>query len=446
MQNILLLRQTFSSLKNSVFLRNVFIIMSGTGIAQLLGLCMSPIISRLYTPDDFGMFGNFNAVFMVIAAGATLDYGQAIMLPEKRYDALHLFYVSCAATCFMSFFCSIICIFFPTFVLSLIKSDSLWLLPLLIFAVLVTGMNISLQSWAIRIKSFKHTSGSNVARSISNNSSQVMFGFLKYGPFGLIISNIIGDAMGSINVLFLFLKDTKSSFKTIRFRKLLSMAKSYYDFPLYSASQNMINAVSAGVPVILLTHFFSVSIAGYYAFSIRIMRKPMSLITGSIRQVLFQRACEIKQSNKTICSLYVKSTVGLFLLGLIPSLLLVLWGPYLYSLVFGEQWLNAGHYARWIILWMLFVFCNVPAVLFARIIRIQHVIFIYDLGLLAARVMTLIIGGFYLTAIECVAVYSILGAVMNSFLIALVGYKIMKNEGKLSLDYLKSFMNNIRTD
>ena len=74
-------------LRKSSFVKNVFVVMSGTAVAQALGFAMSPIISRLFSPSDFGTFGTFNSIATIIGAGATLQYTQAIMLPKEKEDA-----------------------------------------------------------------------------------------------------------------------------------------------------------------------------------------------------------------------------------------------------------------------------------------------------------------------------------------------------------------------
>lgn len=73
-----------SKLPHSSFVRNSLIVMSGSALAQVLGYALSIIISRLYTPAEFGVYGAFSAVLGVIAAGITLDYSLAIMLPKEK--------------------------------------------------------------------------------------------------------------------------------------------------------------------------------------------------------------------------------------------------------------------------------------------------------------------------------------------------------------------------
>ncbi len=429
---ILLLQNGFARLKNSAFVKNVIIVMSGTALAQIIGFALVPVISRLFTPADFGVFGSFNAVVGVISAGITMEYSQAIMLPKEKNDALNLFFISCFSTIIISFLCMLVCLMAPSYMLELMKAPGVWMLALLVFTILITGFNVTLQAWCVRAKAFKHTSVSQVIRSISSNGMQVGFGFFKTGPIGLIVSTILADLLASINLLHVFLSDSRKKAHEISWVRMKELAKEYHDFPMYSASQNLINALSSGLPVLLLTHFFSITVAGSYAFGVRLLSAPMGLLTRALRQVLFQKASETQHNGRNLLPLYTKTTFGLFAVGIFPALILIIWAPHIFALILGPQWYTAGEYARGLMVWMLFVFCNVPAVLFARIIRMQRTVFFYDLVLLAARISILAVGGLYLTALQTINLFSILGAVMNFFLIILVGYNIMKKEGGIT--------------
>lgn len=398
--------------------------MSGTALAQIIGFGLMPIISRLFTPADFGVFGSFNAVVGVIAAGVTLDYSQAIMLPKEKSDALHLLFIALISTVIITLLCALACLIAPASIMELIKAPNTWILALLVFAIAITGINISLQSWCVRVKAFKHTSASQVIRSLSSNGMQVGFGFLKTGPVGLIISGILADLFASIILFRIFLFDLKQSVQQIKLSRIKELAREYRDFPMYSASQNVINALSSGLPVLLLTYYFGIVVAGAYAFGLRLLATPMGLVTRALRQVLFQKASETQHQGGSLISLYVKVTISLFALGILPTIILIIWSPEIFSFIFGVQWHTAGIYARWLILWMLFVFCNIPAVLFARLIRIQKTVFFYDMVLLAARASILVIGGIYFTALQSIALFSLVGAIMNFLLIILVGFSV----------------------
>jgi O-antigen/teichoic acid export membrane protein len=426
-----------SRLRSSQFVKNILIVMTGSAVAQAIGFALTPVISRLYNPADFGIFGSFSAVSGVIAAAVTLEYSRALMLPKKDDDAINVFVVSCLSTFIIAFMCLAICLIFSAFVNGLMKTDGIWALILLATATLIFGLNQSCQAWCVRVKAFKHTSASQVIRSVSSNSAQIGFGLLKSGSPGLIVSSILADLLAGINLMRVLIPDLLALRHAVRWERMKQLAAEYRDFPLYSASQGVINAVSAGLPVLLLNHFFGIAVAGAYAFGMRILHAPMSFVLTALRQVLFQKAAETQHQGRLLSPLYIKITAGLFGIALLPSMVLLIWAPPIFTWVFGSQWQTAGIFARSLVLWMLFVFCNVPAVLFARLIRIQRAVFFYDLLLLAARVTTLILGGLYLTASHTVMLFAVVGAVMNFILIVLVGYAVMKKESRLSWNHMR---------
>ncbi|MBC7364166.1 MAG: oligosaccharide flippase family protein [Candidatus Aminicenantes bacterium] len=434
------IKNAIKKLRNSTFLKNILIVMSGTAVAQSISYALSPIISRLFTPEDFGVFGSFSAVAGIVGALITLDYSQASMLPKEKAEAINLYVLSLISTSLISFVVFSVSLIMPSLFHNLTKTSGFWLLILFVLALLITGINNASQSWAVRSKAFKRTSASQIFRSIGSGSSRVLFGVFKTGAIGLIISNVLANIIASINLIQVVIPDLISLRNHISLNKIKLLAKEYIDFPLYSASQNFINAISSGLPVLLISKFYGLAAAGAYAFGISILHAPMSLVLTALRQVLFQKACEFHQEGKGLTLLYIRTVLVLFSLAIIPSLILVIWAPQIFSFIFGARWYLAGVLARSLIIWLAFAFCNLPAVIFARIIRIQRFVFFYDLALLATRALTLILGGIYLKLIHTVMIFAFVGATMNVFLIFLVGYKISKKEGNNDSSLFKNLL------
>lgn len=407
--------------------------MTGTAVAQVIGFSLTPIISRLFSPSDFGVFGTFSSVATIIAAGVTLQYTQAIMLPKEKGDALHLFVVSCLCTFTVALLCLICCVVAPEVLNGLMKTNGVWALGLLIAATIISGLNQSCQAWCVRVKAFKHTSASQVIRSLSSNGSQIGLGYLKAGSVGLIVSSIAADFLATLNLARIMFKDLKKLHRELHWKRIGQMAVEYRDFPMYSASMNVINSLSLGLPVLLLTQFYGIAVAGAYAFAMRILSVPMGFVLNALRQVLFQKAAEVHNDGDKLMPLYVKITLGLFAMTLIPSLVIYIWAPQLFAWVFGVKWYMAGEFARSLVLWLMFMFCNLPAVLFARIIRIQQKLFVFDIIVLTARAVALYVGGMYLSAVDTIFLISVVGAVMNIIIISVVGFILMKEEGVTEL-------------
>ena len=121
----------FKALKNSDFIKNVLVVMSGTTLAQALGFALSPIISRIYSPADFGVFGSFTAIVSVIAVGMTLEYSQALILPKEQ-DALWPVRHFLSVESLDGGLCLIGCLVAPGFLLNSMRASNAWILVLLV--------------------------------------------------------------------------------------------------------------------------------------------------------------------------------------------------------------------------------------------------------------------------------------------------------------------------
>lgn len=424
------LNEILAGLIKSPFVKNLLVVMSGTVAGQIIGFLLIPVVSRLYSPSDFGIFGSFDAIMMVIIAGVTLDYTQALMLPKENNDAINLFVLSCISAVLISILCLAVCLFAPVFILGLMKTRNAWILVLLVMYALVIGLNQACQAWCIRVKAFKQTSASQVIRSLSLKGTQIVFGCFRGGAAGLIVGNVLADILASLNLIRVVIPDVLIFRNRIRWDRIKQLAKDYRDFPMYSASQGVINALSSGLPVLLLSHFYGLAIAGAYAFGMIILQAPTGFLLRALRQVLFQKASETHNYGDRLTPIFMKTTLALFALAFLPALILFLWGPQLFTWIFGYEWRTAGELARRLTPLMIFISCSLPAVIFAKIVRMQRFVFFYDLCLLAARVLALVFGGMYLGFLPTVMLFALVSAAMSAVLIFRVGYVVMKNEGR----------------
>ena len=81
-------------LSKSEFLNNVSTQMLGTGIAQLLPLLVMPILTRLYSEQEFAIYTTFLAYSAVLIVAAGGRYHIAILLPKNQDDAYKVFRLS----------------------------------------------------------------------------------------------------------------------------------------------------------------------------------------------------------------------------------------------------------------------------------------------------------------------------------------------------------------
>ncbi len=419
---------SFKRLRQRGFLANVMVVMTSTGLAQLLTVLFSPVLSRLYGPGDFGLYGTFLSLVGVLSAAVTLQYSEALMLPHKDDEAVGLFWAATLSAVGITALASLSWILFPSWWLALLGVPQLkvwmWLVPV---AALVTGLNQTLTAWCARRKAFKRSAAAQVARSLTANSGQTSAGALGWGPSGLIGGGLLGDFLANLGLFWWVMREDGALLREgANKEQVLVAARDHKDFALYSTPQNVMNAVSQGAPIILLIHYFGASIGGLYAFAIRVLQLPMNFVLTSVRQVLFQRLSEVQNHGGDLRGLFLETTTMLLGLSVVPAGLGFILAPWLFGVVFGREWLVAGEYARWLLIWLVPGFCNMPAVLAGRILRQQRNLLFFDMALLISRVSVLVAGGLYFTPLQTIISFSVVGAVFNTFLILFI-WRLLKN-------------------
>ena len=108
---------------------------------------------------------------------------------------------------------------------------------------------------------------------------------------------------------------------------------------------------------------------------------------------------------------------------------MILFGPFLFSLVFGSDWFMAGEYARWIALWVYFMFINQPSVRSLPVLSAQAFHLKFTTVTLIVRVLALSAGYYFFNDdLLAVAFFGVSGAILNVILILLT-LRISKRKG-----------------
>lgn len=411
------------------FKANVLTFMTGTAIAQLITVAVSPILTRLFDPEAFGAFGVYISLVSIATSISTLRYEQALMLPKDTEDSVGLFWASILSVCIISGISLVCCtvLFKQILVIFKIQKLSWWILTLPV-SIFLSGVYLTLNSWSTRQKNFRRASISQVVRSAAVSGVQISSGIMKAGSGGLVGGAVAGYCFATAALGWQVKRDDEQILKKfLCWRKIKQISKQYRDFPIFSSTQNFLNAISQNIPLLLLAKFFGPAIAGFYALGVRVLQVPMSFISKSMRQVLFQKTSELYNRGGDTYVLFKRATISLLAVVGIPALVFILFGPKIFYFVLGEKWVIAGDYARWLTLWLCIGFVNVPAIIFYQVLRKQKALFIQDFLLLIFRLGALLLGGMVLKdPLKTVIIYSLVGAAFNLFFIINIA-RILKN-------------------
>lgn len=328
------------------FVFHVVTLMTGTALAQGITAAAIPILSRFYTPENFGILSIFVGISSIIAVWSALRYELAIVIPEKQEDATALVKLSFSIVIIISFLSLIVIIIMGKEIVKLFNLPYIdpWLkfLPLCIFSV---GFYNVLYYWCSRNKRFDKISISKIFQSIVTVFSQLMSYLLfKVGVGGLIAGTIIGQVSG-VGILLPQLRGMRH-WNSTSSRPRTKVATRYSDFPKFSSLGAFFDMAAAQIPLIALPILFSPHIGGLYAFADRLLRAPAGLVGTSIAQVFYQRLAQLKSDHNKRKRLIFSTWKYLFLLGVGPMLVVFLFGPRIFAFFLGANWQEAGQYAQ----------------------------------------------------------------------------------------------------
>lgn len=377
----------------SKFAKNITLIAGGTAFAQALSIIFSPIITRIYPPEQYGVLTVYTAVLGLLAISASFDYQKAIPIADDEENAINLLVLSIIFLLATTFVIIILLILFGDYFFNLFDSNVLiaykYLIP---FGIFFVGTYDIILQWGFRDRNYKVITRTKISQSVSSNIAKVVLGLMKIGPIGLILGVIIGQSAGIASLANPLIKK-KRILSSISLYKLKFVLKRYKNFPLYSAPSNYVYTAGSNLPVVFLTALFGSAVTGLFGLANGIIRLPMDLIGNSVAQVFYSEAANIGKSNpQEIKNLAVKLIKKLAVIALVPLIILLLFGPWLFTFAFGAKWYDAGIYARILSVMVYFHFIIMPigrilevferqrAGLFFNIIRLIMVLSVFSIS------------------------------------------------------------------
>lgn len=352
------MRSLIKTIKEREFLKFFLMFFSGTLLAQIVTISLSPILTRIYTPEDFGVYGVYISIVSLLIVFITGRYEYAINSTENEEDAISVFRIVNYLSFFSAGFIFILIVLIGDSIIVYfdLNVDKL-LLYFIPFTLLLMGLLQGSTYYLNRHKKFDVLSKSKIYQSFSNGTFSLMAGLMSFGPTGLVIANIVGIFTSH---LYQRVKDVYGiEFKLDRIRLKRNLLK-YRHYPLYNAPSALFDNIAIQAPVFILLKFFSESVVGFYSLTLRVIGMPLSLVSTSISQVFLSKVSELHRNNKSYKAIIIKLAKYLALIGLVPFMIISFFGPSLFSLLFGANWFVAGEYAQILIIGYFFKFIVSP--------------------------------------------------------------------------------------
>ncbi|PLX08951.1 MAG: hypothetical protein C0596_03825 [Marinilabiliales bacterium] len=390
----------------SEFSKNFFTLFKGTVIAQIIPMALMPVLTRIYTPEDFGILELFISVATILGSIANLRYELSIVLPDKKEDAWNIMGFGFIIALIFSIVSMLVFGIFAGEIADLLNNSKIkfWLyfVPL---AVLLQGLFNMLSYYNTREKLFKSISYASVSRSVFRTLGQLGLGILKKSPAGLII----GQLLGLIASLFPLSRKIKFKlfFKKINWKNMKAQAHRYRDFPRFTMPSTLANSISVNMTSMLISALYKITNVGYYSLANRILGIPSALIGSSMTNVYYKEAHDQRKKFGNATEIFWSTFKKLLVLSIPLVIVILSIGEWLFAFVFGEEWRVAGTYAKILIPLIAIRFIVAPLSVSLSVFERQKISLLWQLGLLIISIIIF-------------AISATLGWEIESFLILMV--------------------------
>ncbi len=411
-------------------LRSVGVLAAGTAASQLIAFAVAPLLGRLYLPVDFGLLGVFVSVASMAAVVVTLRLDLAVVVPESDDVAMDVIGVGVLATTVMVALSTVLVVVGGGLLGRLLGEPGvvplLALLPMYLGA---TGVNQMLNFWSTRTSHFARLSVTELTRGATVAGVQLLGGYLRSGAFGLAGGQVVGQTVAAGSLVARVARSHPSLF-TRRWdlasvRRVIGEFKS---FVIFGTPQSLVNALNQGLPAFVLTVTFDAGIAGHYLMAQRLLAAPISLMGRSTRQVLYPQLSRAMADGSAF-RVALRATFLLALVSLVPVALVVAAGPAIYQFVLGREWLLAGEFSRYLVLWLAVAFVNIPSVSLVPLLEMQRWHASYEVVYLCARLAALLIGGSTGDPVTGIVLFSLVGVAFNLVLICVPLLRLRARSG-----------------
>lgn len=345
----------------SIF-RNMGILASGSILAKFISIITYPIITRIYSPSDFGVLSVFTSAIAILLPFATFRYSVTIPLPKNDGLALNILLLGSGIILILSFFLSLIFIFVgePVFsFFNMVEIANYWWL--LILGIMGSGYYELLSHWATRKKSFKPVAKTTIWQTLLSSITQIVSGIIGLKPLGLLFGEVARSSGGVTSLYRYFRQDLENNWKYRSKNKITFLIKYYKGLPLYRLPSQILLQISTTMPVLYFAFKFGADSTGQLGLAKSMIGIPVSLLAGNVSKAYYAEIAQLGTNNGEKIKALTKSILKkLVTLSIIPILILIFFAPGLFKIFFGPEWEVAGRYTSILSLYTILVFLTMP--------------------------------------------------------------------------------------
>ncbi|MBD8013369.1 lipopolysaccharide biosynthesis protein [Planococcus wigleyi] len=394
--------------------RAIITLASGSLIAQLITILVAPLLTRIYTPEELGMYALILTAESLLGGIICARYDVSIVSEPNEKNVFPLIKLSILITIVFSTLATIAYgIYFSYFAK---EGYGLYLLIFLFLMLIINGLLRVLEAYNNRMKDYKTISSVYVAKTFTQNIGTVILGLLHFSVYGMLFAHVTGMLAGLKKQAKSILPSVKDLY-LINSTRLKEVMKMHYRLPLYSAPAQFANRFSYTSIFFFIEFLFGLGTLGFYSISNKALGLPLSVMSNNISKVFFEEASREYDETGKFKKSFNKTSLLLITLAIPMVIIIYLFSPSIFKFAFGNSWIEAGVYVQ-ILAPMFGIRFVVNTVIYGlQIAKKQNLELIIQCLFIIAS-----IGSFGLSRIYSYDIYQYLSAVSISFSIVYIIY------------------------
>lgn len=370
------------------FGRGVLVLSGGTAASQALIVLASPLLTRAYTPADFGVYGAALSLITFLTVASSLRYERAIPLPEDETVAVSLVALCLLLVATTTSAAAVVLFVAGPQITAFLHAPTLEpLLWVVLVAQAGAGTYQVMNGWAVRARAYSEIARTRLSQSVATLAVQLGMGGLGLNEQGLVVGDAIGRSVGTGRLSLRLWRTNSAAIRTITVSGIRSAMIRYRKFGLLVAPASLLNSISLQIPSVMLLALYGPEVAGWYLLVQRIGAIPASLVSVSVAQVFLGEAARVARSEPSaLPALFARTWRSLLATGIGPMLLLAVVAPFVTPIIFGEAWQEAGRYLLILAPMLLLQFTIEPVTAILVVLERQGLVIIGELVRVALMV------------------------------------------------------------
>lgn len=397
-------RDTKTGFLHSSFFKDGLSLISGNVWAQAITFAAYLLLSRLFSPEDFGLYNIFYSYIDVLVIVSTCKYEMAVVLADSDREAMAVSRLALRLNTIISLvLLSMLAIVIVGGRIGLVggglASLSVW--PLSFIALLIPPMVFFCGTTRVyaalfnRMRRFGHIALSEVVGATSGVVFKILFGLPRLASsalhvVGLPLGTVLGKVAGNVNYL---LKLRKLDLpRDISSSERKAMSRRFRNFPLFMMPKDLINSLSYNLPFLWLAIYFDKAEVGLFSLALTFTFRPINIFNTAFEKLLYVRVAEKVRAHKTIKSDIMSFVKYVNIVSLPFFIVLFLFADAIFGFLFGGQWDGCGYYIRCLLPWVYVMLTSSSLMFISNIFSKQRTEFMFYIVLFALRVAAIVVG------------------------------------------------------